>query len=229
MKVALARMELRAPVRPIVANVDGAFYPTGPGADEQMLDILGRQVAEPVQFVRGLETLYDAGARMFVEVGPKRALHGFAEDVLGATHDDAQALFANHPKAGDVPSFNQALAGLYAAGLGAAGPRRAGPAPIAAPAPAPAAAPADHLDRLDPCPFWSRHDHRPLRRARPPVRRLPRARSRDHGGHRSRAAPAARARARWSRWPSPARPWGCPAPSGCSTTTTWRGCSAASS
>ncbi len=84
LKVALARMELRAPVRPIVANVDGAFYPTGPGADEQMLDILGRQVAAPVQFVHGLETLYDAGARVFVEVGPKRALHGFAEDVLGA-------------------------------------------------------------------------------------------------------------------------------------------------
>ena len=150
-----------------------------------MLDILGRQVAAPVQFVRGLETLYDAGARMFVEVGPKRALHGFAEDVLGATHDDAQALFTNHPKAGDVPSFNQALAGLYAAGLGAAAPRRRSrprrrPAPATpAPAPTPTAAPAG---RLDPRPFWSRHDHRPLRRARPPVRRLPRARSRDHGG-----------------------------------------------
>ena len=49
-----------------------------------MLDILGRQVASPVQFVKGLHTLYDAGARVFVEVGPKKALHGFVEDVLGA-------------------------------------------------------------------------------------------------------------------------------------------------
>ena len=48
-----------------------------------MLDILARQVASPVQFVKGLRTLYEAGARVFVEVGPKKALHGFAEDVLG--------------------------------------------------------------------------------------------------------------------------------------------------
>ena len=45
--------------------------------------MLGRQVASPVQFVKGLHTLYDAGARVFVEVGPKKALQGFVEDVLG--------------------------------------------------------------------------------------------------------------------------------------------------
>jgi 3-oxoacyl-(acyl-carrier-protein) synthase/NAD(P)-dependent dehydrogenase (short-subunit alcohol dehydrogenase family)/acyl carrier protein len=71
-----------------------------------------------VQFVSGLRTLYDAGARVFVEVGPKRALQGFAEDVLGA-HDDVVSLFTNHPKTGEFESFNQALCGLYASGLGA--------------------------------------------------------------------------------------------------------------
>jgi Polyketide synthase modules and related proteins len=49
-----------------------------------MVDILAEQVAAPVQFVKGLRTLYEAGARMFLEVGPKKALQGFAEDVLGA-------------------------------------------------------------------------------------------------------------------------------------------------
>ncbi len=114
LKAALRRLDLRPPVRPIVSNVTGEFYP--PDADvETMLDLLGRQVASPVQFVKGLRTLYDAGARIFVEVGPKKALYGFVEDVLG---DDAIALFTNHPKVGDVASFNQALCGLYAAGLG---------------------------------------------------------------------------------------------------------------
>ena len=84
-----------------------------------MLDILARQVASPVQFVKGLRTLYDAGARVFVEVGPKKALHGFTEEVLGGEHDDVVALFSNHPKQGDIVAFNQALCGLYAAGLGA--------------------------------------------------------------------------------------------------------------
>ena len=54
---------------------------------------------------------------MFVEVGPKRALQGFASDVLG---DDAVlSLATNHPKQGDIASFNSALCGLWAAGLGA--------------------------------------------------------------------------------------------------------------
>jgi len=131
----LRRLSLSPPALPVVANVDGEFYPSG-GADvvARMLDILSRQVASPVQFVKGLQTLYEAGARVFVEVGPKRALHGFTEDVLGAVHDDVLALYTNHPKNGGIPSFNTALCGLYAAGLGypAALSR---PAPVSQPAP----------------------------------------------------------------------------------------------
>ncbi|WP_204068865.1 type I polyketide synthase, partial [Planobispora siamensis] len=117
LKDALRRLDIRPPARPIVANVTGEFYPADADVDT-MLDILGRQVASPVRFVTGLRTLYEAGARVFVEVGPKKALHGFAEDVLGSVHDDVLALYTNHPKNGDVASFNQALCGLYAAGLG---------------------------------------------------------------------------------------------------------------
>ncbi len=113
----LERLRLESPRLPIVANTNGEFYPTGPEAVPQMLDILTQQVASPVQFVKGLHTLYSAGARMFVEVGPKKALQGFAEDVLGA-HGDVISLFTNHPKVGDIVAFNQALCGLYAAGLG---------------------------------------------------------------------------------------------------------------
>jgi acyl transferase domain-containing protein/acyl carrier protein len=117
----LRRLDVRPPVRPIVANVTGEFYPQGATVDT-MVDILGQQVASPVQFVKGLQTLYDAGARVFVEVGPKKALHGFVEDVLGSRHDDVLALFTNHPKQGDLVSFNQALCGLYASGLALTGP-----------------------------------------------------------------------------------------------------------
>ena len=146
LKVAMRRLEVRGPSLPIVANVTGEFYPA-PADTETMLEILGRQIAEPVQFVKGLHTLYEAGARVFVEVGPKKALHGFVEEVLGSEHDDVLALFTNHPKLGDIPSFNQALCGLYASGLGFAPrtpwpiPRRPWPLPLRGPA-APAAAPA---------------------------------------------------------------------------------------
>ena len=113
----LQRLRLESPRIPIVANVNGEFYPTGPSVVPEMVDMLARQVASPVQFVKGLRALYSAGARVFVEVGPKKALQGFAEDVLGG---DAAvfSLFTNHPKLDDLTAFNQALCGLYAAGLG---------------------------------------------------------------------------------------------------------------
>ncbi|MGA7758613.1 MAG: acyltransferase domain-containing protein, partial [Ilumatobacteraceae bacterium] len=148
----LERLDVQPPRIPLVANVTGEFYPSD-ATSATMLEYLGRQVASPVQFVKGLHTLYDAGARVFVEVGPKRALHGFVEDVLGE-HDDVLSLFTNHPKLGDAVSINQALCGLWAAGVGFESPEApATPAPVApaatttvAPSPAAAAGPAD--DRI---------------------------------------------------------------------------------
>ncbi len=113
----LGRMGLKPPEIPVVANVSGDFYPMGPGVEPEMIEILARQVAEPVQFVKGLETLYRAGTRVFVECGPKRALQGMVRSVF-QEHDDAVSLSTNHPRMGDVASFNQALCGLYSAGLG---------------------------------------------------------------------------------------------------------------
>jgi 3-oxoacyl-(acyl-carrier-protein) synthase/NAD(P)-dependent dehydrogenase (short-subunit alcohol dehydrogenase family)/acyl carrier protein len=119
LKQMLQRLRLQTPVTPIISNVTGEFYPTGPEVGAQIPDMLAQQVAAPVQFVKGLRTLYDAGARVFIEVGPKKALQGFAEDVLGSD-PDVFSLFTNHPKLEDATAFNQALCGLYAAGLGTA-------------------------------------------------------------------------------------------------------------
>src|SRR5581483_9869053 len=126
LKKVLSRLHMESPQVPTIANTNGEFYPTGPNVVPQMVDILAQQVASPVQFIKGLRTLYDAGARIFVEVGPKKALQGFAEDVLGA-HGDVITMFTNHPKFGDIPAFNQALCGLYAAGVGRGTPAQAAP------------------------------------------------------------------------------------------------------
>jgi acyl transferase domain-containing protein len=113
----LRKLTVIPPKKPIVSNLTGEFYPPGT-TTETMLDMLGRHMAAPVQFVKGLRTLYEAGARVFIEVGPKKALYGFVEDVLGRHHDDVLALFTNHPKLADHVAVNRALAGLHAAGLG---------------------------------------------------------------------------------------------------------------
>ena len=114
------------------------FYPTD-ATDRDDARLRRSPDRLPVQFVKGLQTLYAAGARV-VEVGPKKALHGFAEDVLASRYDDVVTLFTN-PKLADEVGVNQALCGLWAAGLGFAEPAAA-PAAVAAPAPAPAVAPA---------------------------------------------------------------------------------------
>ncbi len=167
----LGTMGLRPPEIPIISNVTGEFYPMGPGVVPEMISLLGKQVSSPVQFIKGLNTLYDAGARVFVEMGPKRILYGFVEDVLGH-HEGVVSLFTNHPRIGDAASLNLALCGLYAAGLGfgesiketapevrAARPVTASPAPaatVASPAPVPsyriekpAARPVGPLDTGD--------------------------------------------------------------------------------
>jgi malonyl CoA-acyl carrier protein transacylase len=111
----LDRLHIAPPTLPLIANVTGDLYPTTVDA---IKDLLQQQIASPVQWVKGLETLYNAGVRMFVEVGPKRALKGFADDVFGSL-PDVQSLLTNHPKTGDLASFNQAICGLYAAGYAA--------------------------------------------------------------------------------------------------------------
>ena len=117
LSLVLSRMNLQPPSIPIITNVTGQFYPMGPGVVPEMIKLLGRQVSSPVQFIKGLNTLYDAGARAFVEIGPKRILYGFVEDVLGEK-EGVVSLFTNHPRIGEAASLNLALCGLYASGLG---------------------------------------------------------------------------------------------------------------
>ncbi len=108
----LDRLHITPPRLPLVANVSGDFYPT---EVETIKDILQQQIASPVQWVKGLQTLYANGVRTFVEAGPKRALKSFADDVFSAK-TDVVSLLTNHPKTGEIQTFNQAICGLYAAG-----------------------------------------------------------------------------------------------------------------
>ncbi|HEU5103287.1 MAG TPA: beta-ketoacyl synthase N-terminal-like domain-containing protein, partial [Roseiflexaceae bacterium] len=124
----LNRLHIAPPKLPLVANVTGELYPT---AIEPIKDILEQQIAAPVQWVKGLETLYANGIRTFVEVGPKKALKGFVDDVLSGK-PEIVSLFTNHPKTGELASFNQALCGLYAAGYAGTDDRRRADTPPAA-------------------------------------------------------------------------------------------------
>ena len=110
----LEGLDVQARTRPIVANVTADLYPSDPG---EIRDLLCRQIASPVRFVESLEKAYDEGVRAFVEVGPKRALKGFVDDVL-ADKPDVVSIYTNRARPKEIAAFNQALCGLYAAGYG---------------------------------------------------------------------------------------------------------------
>ena len=109
----VAGMSINAPILPVVANVTGELYPTG---REEIIDMLAQQVASPVQFIKSMQTLYREGARVLVEVGPKRVLTALATDNL-KDHDNVAILSTNHPRKGGLTSLNEALCGLLAAGV----------------------------------------------------------------------------------------------------------------
>lgn len=111
----LEGLEIRWPSIPITANVDGAFYPMdGDDSKAGILNQLAPQMASSVEWTKQIETMYDAGGRVFLEVGPKRALTMFAMQILeGRPH---VPIMSNHPKQGGIATFLTALGALALAG-----------------------------------------------------------------------------------------------------------------
>jgi acyl transferase domain-containing protein/NADP-dependent 3-hydroxy acid dehydrogenase YdfG len=71
---------IRTPAHPVWSNTIAAPYPD---ATEAIGEILAAQVSSPVRFAEDIESMYAAGARVFVEAGPGRVLTGLVEKILG--------------------------------------------------------------------------------------------------------------------------------------------------
>lgn len=116
---ALASIDVRAPRIPVLSNVTADYYPSGEDASDRIRALLAEQVARPVEFIRMIERAYADGARVFVEVGPKRAQVGFVGDILrGKPH---RAVPLCHPKVGELEAFGRAIAALVVEGVVAYG------------------------------------------------------------------------------------------------------------
>ncbi len=109
----LARLDVQAPKTRILSNVGAQPYGDDP---EAIRDNLAVQVASPVEWIDIMERMYDEGVRTFIEVGPKKALTGFAFDILGSK-GDVVAIAANHPKKGGIQHINELFAFLGAWGF----------------------------------------------------------------------------------------------------------------
>ncbi len=110
----LERLTVNPPSIPVLSNVTGDYYPVGPAAPTKILDLLGKQFAAPVEWVKSLRRLYSEGIRIFLECGPKRVMTNLTLDTLSA---DVLALPTNHPKKGGIGQLMETLAALTAEGI----------------------------------------------------------------------------------------------------------------
>ncbi|MCH7870221.1 MAG: acyltransferase domain-containing protein [Planctomycetes bacterium] len=98
---------------PVYANTTADPYPEDAGA---VRELLGHQLARPVDFVNQIRNLYDAGARTFIEVGPGSVLTGLAGSILGERPHIAAALDASSGRRDGLAELARVLAQLAAAG-----------------------------------------------------------------------------------------------------------------
>jgi len=64
----------------VFSNTSAATYPESP---HEMRELLSRHLVNPVNFTDEIQQMYDAGARVFIEVGPRNVLTGLVRQILG--------------------------------------------------------------------------------------------------------------------------------------------------
>jgi acyl transferase domain-containing protein/phosphopantetheinyl transferase len=84
-----------------------APYPDDPAA---IRELLVEHWTSPVRFAETIEALYDAGARLFVEVGPRGNMTAFVEDILRGRPSCAVA--ADHRRRSGLTQINHLVAQL---------------------------------------------------------------------------------------------------------------------
>ncbi|MGW0733265.1 SDR family oxidoreductase [Streptomyces sp. NPDC002851] len=138
----LSAYTVRGPEFPVWANLTGARYPEDP---VEVRVHLAEQLGAPVRFVDQIESMYAAGARVFVEAGPGTVLTELVGEILG-DRPHLAVPFEPRPDAG-LRGHLESLARLAAAGLPvSAGRLFAGRDAILADAAAPPARPALTVD-----------------------------------------------------------------------------------
>ncbi|MCL1937560.1 MAG: acyltransferase domain-containing protein [Candidatus Azobacteroides sp.] len=76
----LKKYTFQSPKMPVWANTTTGIYPQ---ATEKIKMLVAKHLAQPIEFTRQIENMYDAGACIFIETGPGRILLGLVETILG--------------------------------------------------------------------------------------------------------------------------------------------------
>jgi acyl transferase domain-containing protein len=76
----LSGVQFASPRMAVFSNTLAAPYPCDPAA---VPTLLAEHLLRPVEFVRQIEAMYESGARIFVEVGPRSVVTGLVRRILG--------------------------------------------------------------------------------------------------------------------------------------------------
>jgi acyl transferase domain-containing protein/NAD(P)-dependent dehydrogenase (short-subunit alcohol dehydrogenase family)/acyl carrier protein len=107
----LAKQTFAKPTAAVFSNTLGGQYPEDP---KEIAALLASHLVRPVKFVDEIRAMYEQGARVFVEVGPKGVLTGLARQILEG--QDARFIQIDSDRNGLVQLLH-ALAQLAAEGV----------------------------------------------------------------------------------------------------------------
>ncbi|MCG8638802.1 MAG: acyltransferase domain-containing protein [Desulfobacterales bacterium] len=83
----------------IISNTYGKPYP---GRPEEVKDLLAKQIISPVEFIKSVENVYEAGRTHFVEIGPSRLLVNLLKNI---NITDYHTVVSVDAKVGEIKSF----------------------------------------------------------------------------------------------------------------------------
>jgi len=98
---------------PVYSNTTGQPYPKDESAAKQ---VLAQHILHPVIFKTQIENIYEAGGRIFVEIGPRRVVTNLVSDILADKPHIVVALNSSRQKSSDR-QLREAVVQLKVAGL----------------------------------------------------------------------------------------------------------------
>jgi thioester reductase-like protein len=102
------KIQYYTPRIPIISNVSGT------AAKELNTDYWVQHIRQPVRFQQGMQALYDAGSRVFLEIGPKPTLSGMGKRILT---DSGVHWLASLDSRDDWETMLNSLSALYTLGV----------------------------------------------------------------------------------------------------------------
>jgi len=107
----MAELPFHSPAFAVYGNATASAYPGEPAA---IRELLAAHLTAPVDFAGEIEAMYAAGARLFLEVGPRSVLARLTRQILG---DRPHLAVAVDDRGGGLTGLLHALAALLANGV----------------------------------------------------------------------------------------------------------------